>query len=166
MISGNINTGSNLINLLNPAAGSLNHVSGTIIGRFRRRIDAPTGSDYLFPVGTTSDYRPAVFNFSSLASAIVITSEFIQSSPYPFTPYTDGAAQLDYAYTDGYWRFSSSSNPANTYSLSLNGNGFSSYSIDADTRISGRISGSPDWQAFGTHGSFIPASTVTRNCNK
>ena len=162
MISGNVNTGSSTLILTPSAAGSLNHVSGTIIGKFRRAVNVPTGSNYLFPVGTSTDYRPAIYNFSALASATNITGEFLQSSPDPFTPYTDGALSLEYAYTDGYWNFSSSSTPVATYSLSLDGHGFSSYDIDTDTRISGRIAGNPDWQAFGTHGTFIPSTTVTR----
>jgi hypothetical protein len=161
MTSGNIITGSNTLILSNSSSAGLSYASGTIIGMFRRGIGG-IGADYLFPVGTLSYYRPATFNFSTLAFTTNITAGFVESSPYPFTPYVDGGSQLDYALTDGYWRFNSSSIPSNTYSLTLNGNGFSSYAIDANSRISGRISGSTVWQAYGSHGSYTPLTTISR----
>jgi phosphatidylethanolamine-binding protein (PEBP) family uncharacterized protein len=161
MTSGNIATGSNTLILSNSSAAALNYISGTVIGKIKRGINTP-GVDYLFPVGTSSYYHPAIFNFSTLSSATNITGQFVESDPGSFTPYVDGTSQLNNAFNDGYWNFSSSSVPTNLYSLSLNGNGFSSYSIDTGTRISGRNSGSPAWQAFGAHGSFIPSFTITR----
>ena len=127
--------------------------SGTIIGKFKRAVST-TGVDYLFPVGTSSYYRPAIFNFSSLSASTNIISQFVAASPGSFTPYADGVTQLDNAYTEGYWNFSSTSLPANTYSITLDGSGFSSYPIDANSRISGRNAGSTTWQAFGVHGSL------------
>ncbi len=163
MTAGNITTGSNILILTSTSSSALSHTSGTIIGRFRRGV-ATTGDNYLFPVGTSSYYRPAIFNFSTLSSATDITAEFKASSLGTFNPYLDdGSVQLDYAFTDGYWRFNSSSLPANEYSLSLDGDGFSSYIIDANSRISGRNDVSTSWQDFGTHGSVdIPNSTITR----
>ena len=149
MTAGNIDAGAYVL-ILNPnTTGSLIHTSGTIIGRFRRGV-VTTGVPYLFPVGTASYYRPAIFNFSSLA-ATNITAEFIESTPGSFTPYSDdGSNQLDYAFTDGYWRFSSTSIAVHNYSLSLKGDGFSSYSIDGNSRISGRNAGNTTWRDIGT----------------
>ena len=163
MITGNVSTGSNILTLSPTDPLSLNHTSGTIVGRFLRGV-ATTGADYLFPVGTASYYRPAVFNFSSLSSSTNITAQFVEASPGTLTPYLDdGTDQLDYAFTDGYWNFSSSSTPGNTYSLSLTGEDFTSFVIDDNSRISARNAGSPDWNDFGTHGSVdIGNSTITR----
>ncbi len=158
---GNINTGSNVLILTQNTTGSLVYTSGTIIGKFRRGV-ITTGVPYLFPVGTASFYRPAIFNFSSLGSSTNIIAQFIGASPGSFTPYNDdGTNPLDYAFTDGYWNFSSNITPANTYSLSLDGDGFSSYTIDANSRISGRNAGSIPWQDFGTHG-IVSGTTITR----
>ena len=88
MTSGNINTGSNVMILSPTSVGSLIRTSGTIIGRFTRGVITP-GVNYLFPVGTASYYRPAIFNFSSLASATNITAQFVAASPGAFTPYLD-----------------------------------------------------------------------------
>ncbi len=149
MTSGNINTGSNILILTPTTAGSLTYSSGIIIGRFQRGVSG--GADFLFPVGTSSYYHPAIFNFSSLSSSTNIIAEFINSSPGAFTPYLDdGVNQLDYAFTDGYWNFSSSFAPTNTYTISLDGAGFSSYTIDANSRISGRTSGNSTWRDIGT----------------
>ena len=161
MVTGNISTGAFSLSLTNTSAASLNHTVGTrIIGRFQRGVNSP--GDYLFPIGTETNYRPATFNFSTLSSATNITVEFIEATPGLFTPYADDVTnQLDYAFTDGYWHFSSTSLPTNTYSLSLDGSGFSSYSIDGNSRISGRNAGSTTWQDFGTHGS-VAGSIITR----
>ena len=163
MTSGNINTGSNVMVLSPTSVGSLIRTSGTIIGRFTRGV-ITTGGNYLFPVGTASYYRPAIFNFASLASATNITAQFLAASPGAFTPYLDdGVNQLDFDFTDGYWSFSSSGLPATTYTLSLDGDGFSSFAIDANSRISGRNAGAPLWSDYGTHGTVdIPNSTITR----
>ncbi len=164
MTAGNIVTGSNTLIISSTSASALNHTSGTVIGKLRRGV-VTTGANYLFPVGTAGYYRPAIFNFSALSASTNITAEFIESSPGSFTPYLDdGTLQLDDVFNDGYWGFNSSSVPASyTYSLSLDGDGFSSFVIDANSRISGRNAGSPTWQDFGTHGSVdIPNSTITR----
>ncbi|MGD0755450.1 MAG: hypothetical protein ABR927_10365, partial [Bacteroidales bacterium] len=163
MTSGNIEAGTNTLKLTNSSSSALIYTSGTIVGRFQRGVVTP-GANYLFPVGTSLYYRPAIFNFSALASGTNITAQFNPASPGSFTPYADdGINQLDYAFTDGFWNFVSSSTPVSTYSLSLDGNGFSSYIIDANSRISGRNAGSTAWQDFGTHGTVdILNSTITR----
>ena len=149
MTSGNINTGSNAMILSPTSSGSLIRTSGTIIGKFTRGV-VTTGVNYLFPVGTSSYYRPAIFNFSSLGSSTNITAQFVAASPGAFTPYLDDLVnQLDFDFTDGYWRFSSSALPATTYTLSLDGDGFSSFAIDANSRISGRNAGAPSWSDYG-----------------
>ena len=129
MTQGNITTGANILALSNSVAGSLIHVSGTIIGRLRRAVNT-LSADYIFPVGTAAFYRPAIMNFSSLSAGTDITAEFIATPPAGFTAYTDGIANLDNIFTEGYWRFFSSGLPAATYTLNLTGNGFTSYTIN------------------------------------
>ena len=160
MSSGNVNCGSNTLILTSTSSGSLSHTSGTIIGKFQRGVGS-TDTDYLFPVGTLSYYTPATFRFSSLASSVDITAEFVESSPGVISPpYTDGTL-LTNTFEDGYWHFSSSGTPSNTYTITLTGNGFTSYVVDGNTRITGRTSSLTNWHLIGNHGS-ITNQTITR----
>lgn len=155
MTQGNITTGAYTLALSNSLAGSLTHTSGTIIGRLRRTIGTTLSTNYLFPVGTDAFYRPAIMNFSSLSAGTDITAEFIATPPSGFIAYTDGVANLDNAFTEGYWRFSSSGIPAvAVYSLNLTGDGFTSYTINDGTRITGRDNDNTTWRAMGVHGTW------------
>jgi len=161
MIQGNITTGSYTLIMSNSSAGSLTHVSGTVTGRLQRPVSTPLSVNYLFPVGTDSYYRPAVLNFSSLSAATNITAEFISTPPESFVSYTDGSATLNNAFSEGYWRFSSSGSPSATYSLTLTADGFISYTLDAFARITGRDDGNSTWRALGSHGS-VSGNDVSR----
>jgi gliding motility-associated-like protein len=161
MTIGNIYTGANTLSLSNSLVGSLLYSSGTIVGKFKRSISTTPSTDYLFPLGTATFYRPASFNFSSIASAVDITSEFIAIAPAGLVSYIDGTASVDNLFTEGYWRFSSSALPAVTYTISLTGNGFVSYAINQVTRISGRDNLNTTWRALGSHGT-LSSNTVTR----
>lgn len=154
MVQGNIITGSSILILSNINTGSLIRSSGTVIGKFQRAINTTLLTDYLFPVGTATFYRPAVMNFSTLASTVNITAEFKETSPGSFTPYPDGVSLTD-IFTEGYWRFSSSGTPAATYSLNLNGTGFISFTLNGTSRITGRDNANGTWRAKGSHGSRI-----------
>jgi len=152
MTQGNVTTGAFTLALSNGIVSSLTHVSGTVIGRLRRAINTTLSTDYIFPVGTAAFYRPAIMNFSSLSAGTDITAEFIAIPPAGFAAYTDGIANLDNTFTEGYWRFLSSGLPAATYTLNLTGSGFISYIIDEATRITGRDNGNTTWRALGFHG--------------
>jgi hypothetical protein len=161
MSQGNITTGSNILSLSGSSAGSLSHVSGTVIGRFRRSISTTPGINYLFPVGTASCYRPATVVFSSLSFTANITAEFIETYPAGFVPYIDGGEMLNNAFTEGYWRFFSSALPAATYSVTLTGESFISYPFDDFIRITGRDNSNSTWRALGSHGS-VSGNDVSR----
>ncbi|MFO7574374.1 MAG: DUF2341 domain-containing protein, partial [Bacteroidales bacterium] len=153
MTSGNVNTDSYLLTLSNGIVSSLVHTSGTVIGRFRRAVNTTTSTDYLFPLGTADFYRPAAMNFSSISASTDITAEFIATPPFGFLPYTDGSITLNNLFTDGYWRFSSTGTPTVNYSLTLTAEGFTSFLLNPDTRISGRDNANTTWRANGSHGS-------------
>ncbi len=162
MTSGNVTTGAaNTLFLTNSTVGSLLYTSGSIIGNFKRRISTTTLTDYLFPVGTATFYRPASFNFSSLASDVDITAIFEPTPPAGLVNYTDGIVTVDNLFTEGYWRFKSSATPVATYSLSLTGTGFASYAVNEITRISGRDNSNATWRALGSHGT-VSGNQVTR----
>ena len=153
MTAGDVITGSNMLTLSNGLVSSLVHTSGTVIGRFRRAVSTTTGTDYLFPVGTSDFYRPAVMNFSSITAGTEITAEFIATPAFEFLPYTDGTITLNSILTDGYWRFSSSGTPTVNYSLALTAEGFTSFLVTDNTRITGRDNTNSTWRALGSHGS-------------
>lgn len=161
LLSGNVLTGANILALSNGIVGSLNYTGGMIIGKFRRTVNTFTGTDYLFPIGTTGNYRPASFNFSSLSSPIEITSEFIETAPVGFTSYSDDVVTLTSIFSEGYWRFSSSGMPDAEYSLSLTGSGFTSYDINEVARITGRDNSNTTWRALGSH-SGLDSTTIIR----
>ena len=163
MTQGNVTiTGANILSLSNSLVGSLIHTStGTIIGKFKRSISAITGTDYLLPVGTAAFYRPANFNFSSIGSVFDITAEFVSVPPSGLISYTDGIVSVSSLFSEGYWRFISSAAPASTYNLSLTGNGFSSYSLNEISRISGQDNSNATWRAMGSHGT-VTGNTITR----
>ncbi|MBE0675109.1 MAG: DUF2341 domain-containing protein [Bacteroidales bacterium] len=152
MVDADIASGANIISLANSAAGSLVYSSGTITGLFQRAVGV-TSADYLFPVGTSDFYRPAIMNFSTISSTTLITAEFIASPPFGFLPYTDGAVSLYNLFTDGYWRFSSTGTPTVNYSLTLTADEFTSFLLNPDTRITGRDNTNTTWRALGSHGS-------------
>ena len=145
----------------NGIVGSLNYTGGMIIGKFRRSINTFTGTDYLFPVGITGNYRPALFNFSSLSSPTEITSEFIGTAPEGFVSYNVDIVTLTGTFSEGYWRFSSSGMPDAEYSLSLTGAGFTSYDINEVARITGRDNSNTTWRALGSH-SGLNSTTIIR----
>ena len=162
MTQGNITTGSNTLALSNSSVGSLTRVSGTIIGKLRRAVNTPLAVGYIFPVGTSTFYRPAILNFSSLSAGTDITAEFIATPPSGFTAYNDDVVDLNNTFTEGYWRFISSALPTATYSLSLTANGFTSYTINGFTRITGRDNGNTAWRAVGVHGTRS-GNDISRN---
>jgi gliding motility-associated-like protein len=153
MNNGNVTAGAFTLSLSNPIVGSLNHDSGWVIGRFQRAISTVPLTDYLFPLGTGSFYRPASFNFSSITAGTNITARFIESSLSGFASYTDGVISLDSPFTEGYWSISSSSLPSVDYDLTLTGNGFTSLPITETSRITGRDNSDPTWRGMGVHGS-------------
>ena len=152
MTQGNIITGAYTLTISNGAASAMNHVSGTIIGKLTRAVNTSLLTDYLFPIGTAAYFRPAIMNFSSLSAGTNITAEFISTPPAGLAPYTDDIVYLNSIFTEGYWRFFSSGLPEAIYTLDLTANGFTSYTLNSNTRITGRDSGNTTWRAPGIHG--------------
>jgi gliding motility-associated-like protein len=161
MSQGNVTTGTSTLFLSNSLVGSLLYTSGTVIGNLKRSISTTLFTDYLFPVGTAASYRPASISFSSLAAPVDITAQFVAEAPNGFVSYMDGGVTVANLFTEGYWRFASSSVQAANFSLSLTGTGFSSYSISDGCRISGRDNSNPAWRPIGVHGT-VTGNTITR----
>jgi len=140
--------------------GTLNHSSGTISGRFERWISG-TATQFLFPIGTDTDYRPASITFTDLTAGSLI-AEFISSPPgNNGLPVTDGAVDVENAFLDGYWTLTRANSLASTdYDLDLTGTGFTSFPIVPETRLIIRPGSSADWSVEGTHVAAVGNTTA------
>ncbi|MEJ5265870.1 MAG: immunoglobulin domain-containing protein, partial [Bacteroidales bacterium] len=146
--------------ITNGSGGAVTRTGGWFYnGTFTRTLNG-TSQDYLFPIGTSSYYRPLVLNFSSISGSTNVSLQFVAISPTGFAPYTDGV-NLANLFDEGYWRLQCTGTPTGTYSLTLTGDGFSTYTIDNNCRISGRDAGNTTWRAMGAHGS-VTGNTITR----
>ncbi|PSR03795.1 MAG: hypothetical protein BRD50_05195 [Bacteroidetes bacterium SW_11_45_7] len=164
MAQGDINTEDNKLILgTSPGnAGSLSHTSGTINGKFKRWINST--STYLFPVGTSSHYRPASLTFHNTLTSGSLIAQFVSDNPAEAgLPLEDGTDSVYTTFAEGYWKLE----PANDlscddYDIDLTGNGFNSLDINSSTRLLTRSSSSDNWSAEGSHVS-ASGSTATRN---
>ena len=70
MSSGNINGGGSTLIISNNAPGALVYTSGIIIGKFQRAIsNAGLPKTYLYPIGTSTEYRPVSLKFNNVTTA-------------------------------------------------------------------------------------------------
>ena len=158
MTQGIIDTGSNIITLGTGtgAEGTLTHTAGQIIGQFERWVDnGTTATDIIFPVGSASNENPATINFTGITTGGTVIFQFIESNPGNAGLSLDDAGTMIYnTFVDGYWDMSTANSfdlGASTYSLNLDGTGFSAFTIDAITRLLTRADAASDWLAEGTH---------------
>jgi hypothetical protein len=162
----NINTNGNTVILGfgtgTGETGTLSQTGGseTVIGKFERYISSTSepAAPIIFPVGTSGSYRPLTLTFNSLASNGSVIAEFVQQNPGNITnaPLDDGGVSVNNTFTEGYWSLTRANFLGSSdFDLSLDGNGFSSFTIDADTRIVSRSSSSADWQLNGVHAAAV-----------
>lgn len=144
-------TGTSILKVGSDAsnAGSLVHESGMVIGRLERWVNA--AGPLLFPVGVPGYYNPAVITVNTVTTGSLI-GEFIKADPgFSGLPLTEGGTDILYQFTDGYWNFVPQNGFAPpSYSVSLNASGFTSHSLNLNTRVLKRNVGS-QWSLDGTH---------------
>lgn len=183
MTSGNIDISNNTLTLGSSTSnvGTLTHSSSltspqpTVIGKFERWIgstSSPT-APVLFPVGTSSSYRPLQLTLSSITTAGSLIAEFVASSPgtFPGQHLDDGGGKKVYnPFVDGYWTLTTSNSFASSsYSLSLTLNNPTAFTnggyngIDDNTRLVTRASSSSSWALEGTHVTYSSGNTVSRS---
>ncbi|MCR9252320.1 MAG: T9SS type A sorting domain-containing protein [bacterium] len=167
MTQGNIDTGSNSLTLGSGTEGTFAYTAGRIIGTFGQYIGATTTTQFDYPIGTSSNDRTVAITFGQTGggrSAGVVFASFIESDPGSSGfPVSDDITIYN-ALNEGYWDLSVngfSKGNSNTFSLSLTGDGFSSFAIDASTRMLQRDDTGTAWAADGTHGS-VATNTVSR----
>jgi len=145
------------------SAGTLTRTGGTIIGTFTRWFAASTtsGSTGLFPIGTSSYYRPIEFDYTSAPSAGgSLTASFISSDPgntgLPLYDFTIAQSEfLDQEGIDGYWHVLNSGVTGGTYSVIATATSFTNVSSAAspgysDLRLIRRSTSSSAWTLPGT----------------
>ena len=139
-----IATGSNTIIISNTAAGAVTRTSGWVNGNLKRAHSTSTGS-FLFPVGSSANYRGATVNFTGApANATNLTSKFTESDPGNLGI----PSGMVSCWNGGYWTIASDGTPNGTYSLSLDVTGVSG--LDASTRILKRPDNTSAWVLGGT----------------
>jgi len=106
MANGNINTGVTTLTLGTSAAnpGTFNYTFGTIVGKFKRWINAATGNRN-FPVGTSVSYRNAAINFTTAPTAGgTLTAEWINGAGGTNgLPLVQGSININRSSSVGYW---------------------------------------------------------------
>jgi hypothetical protein len=164
MLSGNISTSSNTLTLgINTTTiGTLNHSAGTVVGTFERWMNS-TGVDYLFPIGTSTYYRPVTINFNNLTAGSLIVG-FNPSAPGSSgLPVDDAGVSVVNTFVEGYWELTrANSLNSSDYNVDLTGNGFSTFPVIDATRIVSRASSGSDWTASGTHVAAV-GNTASRD---
>jgi len=156
LTSGNISTGTTTLTLgTSPASpGTLSRSSGTIVGNFRRWFASAIASNVLFPVGTSTHYRPANISFTVAPSVGgTLTAFFLSSNPGASgLPLDEAGVSIVNAGVDGFWTLVAGDGlTGGTYSLDLTADGFSGVSDFTALRILKRSSSSSPWTLDGTH---------------
>jgi len=163
MTQGNIDAGANKITVGTSTAntGTLNYTSGSVIGKYEKWLST-TAAARVFPVGTATAYRPATTIFTNLTSGSLIV-QFIASNPGSSgLPLVVGGANITNQFTEGYWDFTAANSLASTnYEVQLTGTGFTSYTINSNTRIIKRTNSGTAWILDGTH-QYPTGSTARR----
>ena len=153
MTQGNITTGANTLILSNGTSGNLAYTAGTIIGKFQRAIALPTGTQYLFPVGTAAVYNPLKITFSNLTAGQLAVQFQPSDIGTAGLPLNDAGTEIFDRQTTGYWTLTAVAPMASTdYTVNLNYSGFSG--VDALARILKRTNGG-NLTLNGTHGTVI-----------
>jgi hypothetical protein len=133
--------------------GTLVRTSGHIAGNFRRWLASGTSGNVLFPVGTTSTYNGANFNFTaSPSSGGSILATYVNSNPGSNgIPLTDGGVYIGNLAVS-YWTFTAMNSFAGgTYDVSLNCNGFNNVNDYTKLHILQRTNSGSAWTTNGTH---------------
>lgn len=153
MTGGNILTGFNNITLGTSTAniGTLSYTAGNIVGSFERWVNS-TGTDYIFPVGTSTSHNRATLRFMNGLTSGSLLVAFIPNDPGTNgLPLDEGGYVMDNVFTDGHWDITAMNSLACTdYNITLNANGFTSFTVGADTRVIKRTNGGA-WELDGTH---------------
>jgi gliding motility-associated-like protein len=164
MSLGNINAGTYLLYLVNPATAALNYSSTTgsrVLGKFERGINQT--ANYLFPLGTASYYNPANLRLNSITTSGSVLSQFFTAAPgNNGLPIPDPPVEIANAFPEGYWRLTPNSFSSSNFNINLNAAGFAPPDTVRDvTRLIKRTFGG-NWSVDGAHQDAV-GTVVYRN---
>ncbi|MBN1108523.1 MAG: SprB repeat-containing protein, partial [Bacteroidales bacterium] len=142
------------------STGTLAYTGGYIKGKFEKWINS-TGT-HLFPVGADR-VQEMLITLSGFDSGGTLIAEFIPSDPgNNGLSLDDAGTMIHNTFVEGYWVLNRDNGftmgGIYNYDLQLNGNGFTSFLIDADTRILTRSDAFDIWVAEGSHLSAVGQS--------
>ncbi|KPL20151.1 MAG: hypothetical protein AMS23_11495, partial [Bacteroides sp. SM1_62] len=153
MTSGVIETslGSLTLGISTAIAGTLSYTGGYVFGDFERWIDL--AGSYLFPIGKTA-YQSLNITINGLVSGGTLNAEFFETDPGSSgLPLFDNPDSIFNSFVDGYWDLSRANGfnlgGANTYDISLDGTGFTSFTINPTTRVLLRPDAGSNWIVEG-----------------
>lgn len=104
LTDGIIETGSNILTILNPAAGAATGYSSTshVKGNLKRAIN--TGTLYVYPVGNGTDIQELSMTFNTVSSLTDVTVSFTNTAPGTnVTSANEAGAQYNDILQTGYW---------------------------------------------------------------
>ncbi len=159
---GNVETGINTMYLTNLSPASLNYtsVSGSrVIGKFERGINA--AANYLFPVGSDTNYNPLNLTLNAVPIAGSVLSEFIAADPgdsgLPIPdagiPLAGDSIEIYQAFDDGYWSLTANTFSSSDFDINVDGSGFT-LPFQEISRVIKRQTGN-DWLVDGNHNNAI-----------
>jgi hypothetical protein len=168
MTAGNVSTSSlNILTLGIGSVGTLSWTAGTIVGPFKRWFTGATNAGNasgLFPVGTATDIRWALVEYSSApTTAGYLSAEFKAVNPTTTSAASYGLPLLDQfnwninnIATNGYWEIIPTTLVGGTYKLTVRPKTFNSISNTYDVcRIIKSPNAHTTWTLNGTHGTTI-----------
>ncbi len=162
LTSGNITTGAYTLTLGSSASstGSLSRTSGTIIGNFERWFATGTNSSFVFPVGTSSNYRPVTISTSGVTTGgkILVSHTDGTDGTNLSSSVTDGSYTINKR-SNMYWTLTGTTISGGTYDLSMDGSGQSG--ITDATKL--RIIHSTDGSSFDVQGTHSDGSGTVVN---
>ncbi len=159
MSSGDINSNGNILKVTNSALTAINRTAGFVIGKLQRAIGI-TGSDYLYPVGSSTVYNPLKINFQSLVNPGPLTAQFVPADiGAAGLPLDDDGNEIWDRFITGYWNLSAVAPMASgNFTVNLDFTGFTG--IDQSSSIIKRTDGG-NLEIDGVHGTII-GSEITR----
>ncbi len=136
--------------------GTLNRTSGTIVGSFKRWFGTSvnSGSSGLFPVGTSSIYRPVQIEYTSApTTGGTLTAGFVSANPGGTgLPLFDFPVFIDKTGINGYWSLLAANGlNGGTYTITATATGFDGVNSYTDLRLLRRNNATPTWALSGTH---------------